>query len=193
MAKITANEIVVTEIPKGFHASLVLRCLGAEFKESAVKPDGSGGNPMIVSDWEVVGKPNKQNGVDDNITEAGKKYIIAGLNVRKVYHTLTPKAIRRHQEFWAKATGKTEAEYEVDNENPDTSYYKGLVMSAVCKATEFEKTRPSTDSEKEEMKAAGQPVREVVTVTDDEGKALTIKGLEVDTWNRRFNGDLPQF
>lgn len=193
MAKITAKEIIVTEIPDDFHSSLVIRCTGSEFTESKVKEDGSGGNPMIVSEWEVVGVKNKENGVDDAIQEGDKKYIVAGLGVRKVYHTLSPKAIRRHQEFWSKATGKPESEYEVDTENPDRSYYKGLVMSAVCRATKFNKTRPITESEKAEYEAAGKPVPKVVDVTDDEGNALQIKGLEVDTFNRRFNGDLPQF
>lgn len=193
MAVIKGSEIVSVEIPKDFYGSLVVRCVDVEFTQSKVKPDGSGGNPMIVSEWEVVGVKNKEGGVDDSIVQGNKKYIIAGLGVRKVYHTLSPKAIARHQEFWSKANNKPLDQYEVDTENPDTSYYKGLVMSAVCKATEFNKTRKTTEEERAAMEAEGKPVQASVEVVDDEGKPLVIKGLEIDTFNRRFSGDLPTF
>ena len=193
MAVIKGTEIVSTEIPKDFFGSLVLRCLEVDFTQSRVKPDGSGGNPMIVSSWEVVGIKNKQGGVDDHITQGNRKYMIGGLSVKKVYHTLSPKAIARHQDFWSKATNKPQDQYEVDTENPDVSYYKGLVMSAVCKQTEFNKTRKTTEEERAVMEAEGKPAAASVDVLDDEGKPLVVKGLEVDTWNRRFDGDLPTF
>lgn len=187
MPVVTAKDIIKVEVPDNLHESLVIRCVDVEFGESK-----SSGQPLITSSWEIVGRKNKDGGIDDNIVIGEKKYVIAGLSLNKVYHSLSLKAIRRHQEFWSKATGKPEEEYSIDTENPDTSYYKGLVMSAVCKAETRQKTKPLTDEEKESLKAAGKPLVGEAVV-DDDGNPVYTKFVSVDQFNRRFNGDLPQF
>lgn len=189
MAVKTAKDITLVEIPDNLADSLVVRCISDDFGESK-----SSGVAMITSRWEIVGiydKETKQ--VKDHMIVGGKKYVIGGLETRPVYHSLSDKALPRHMDFWSKATGKPKDDYEIDTENPDRSYYKGLVMSAVVKAELTPRTKPLTDEQKEELRAAGKPLVGEPMV-DDEGNPLPpYKSASIDTFNRRFNGELPQF
>lgn len=188
MAKVTAKDIIKCEVPPNLNQSLVVRCTDVEFGESK-----SSGQPMITSKWEIVGVRNKDNGVDDHLIVDDKKFVISGLATRPVYHSLGAKAIGRHQDFWSKANGKSLEEYEVDTENPDTSYYKGLVMSAVVVAEVQERTQKLSEDEKEALKAEGKPLVGK-PVLDDEGKPLPpYISAKIDSFNRRFSGNLPQF
>lgn len=188
MAIVKANQIVSCEVPDNLNDSLVVRITDVEFGESK-----SSGNPMITVKPEIVGIRNKQNGVDDHMIVDGKKYVIAGLPCRPSYFSLSSKALARLQDFWSKVTGRPKEEFEIDTENPDLTPYKGAVMSAVVKAELTKRTKQLTPEQKEELKAAGKPLVGE-PVVDDEGKELPpFKSATVDTWNRRFNGELPQF
>lgn len=189
MSKVTYQDLgPKCEIPDDLYESLILRCTKATFG-----PSKSSGEPMITSEWEVVGVRNKEGGVDRSLLRGEQEYVIAGLTTRPSYQSLSKKALRFTAEFWAKATGKDVKEFEMDTENPDTSFYKDLYMSAVCKALIFEKRKPLTEEQKEMLKEAKLPV-EGEKVLDDEGNPVApIKLIQIDSWNKRFSGDVPQF
>jgi hypothetical protein len=116
----------------------------------------------------------------------------------KSYFTLTKKALKFYEEFWAKANNKPWtrsggcSEFSVDPEAPDLTYFKNLYMSAVVQAVHIDKTKPLTDEQKELLAEQGKEVKGE-TMVNDEGEALTIKLYKVVEWNRRFMGDVPVF
>jgi hypothetical protein len=148
---------------------------------------------MITCNWEIVGIKNKEGSIDRTMVRDGQEYVIAGLTTRPTYHSLSKKARRFFMDWWCKCTGKTEKEFEIDDENPDRSFLNNLVMSAVCKAELILRRKNLTDEEKEALKEAGEKVEGEI-VTDDEGNPLPpFKMITVDTWNRRYTGELPVF
>jgi hypothetical protein len=173
-----------TEIPDNFYESAIIRCVEATFGLSK-----SSQKPMITLEWELLGVRNKDNKdvIDTQIVSGGQTYVLAGLNVRPTYHTLTKEAARYFAPIWAKFTGQPESEFKVDPENPDLTIYKGLVMSAVIKANKTDKRKPLTDEDKKAGKTQGD------IVVDEDGKPLSFKMVEVDTFNRRFTGETPAF
>jgi hypothetical protein len=182
---LTANDLPAkSEIPDNFYESAILRCTNATFG-----PSKSSGKPMITLEWELMGVRNEANKdqIDTAINRGGQEYNLAGLSVRSTYHTLTKEAARYFAPVWAKFTGRPESEFSVDPGNPDLSIYKGLAMSAVVKAVKTFKRKQLTD----EDKAAGKTEGDIVK--DEDGNALSFKVVEVDTFNKRFTGELPSF
>lgn len=170
------------EVPPRFYESAIIRCLKATFGLSKGKQ-----NPMITLEWELLGIRNKENKekIDSTITRGGIEYVLAGLSVRSTYHTLTPEAMKYYKANWSKFTGKPESEFSVDTENPDLSIFNKLVMSAVVKAKTVHKTRELSDEEK----AAGESNE----VKDEDGNPLSYTIVEVDTFNKRFDGEVQPF
>lgn len=187
MAKVTAKDIVSAEAPDDLYDSLIVQCVDPEYRLSKGKQE-----PQVTCKWEILGVRTADNKIDREFVKNGKRYVVAGLNTMPSYFTLTPKAIRFFQEFWSKATGRPKDEFEIDDENPDISFMNKLVMSAVVKAVKTLKTKPITDEEREAAEAEGRAIKPE-PVLDDEGKELYNKFLQIDTFNRRFDGELPAF
>lgn len=186
MPKYTANDVINAEAPNDLYDSLIVQCTEAEFKLSKKN------DPQIVAKWEILGVRTKDNKIAREITRNGVTFVLAGLATLPTYFTLTKKALRFYRDFWCKATGKKESEFEVDTEAPDIAFLNKLAMSAIVKAVVTEKTKPLSDEDKEALIAAGQPVKGE-TVVDDEGNPKYNKFLQIDSWNRRFDGELPAF
>ena len=184
MAIVKAAQIVKAEVPDNLNDSLAIRCI--DVKSGLSK---NSGNMMITSSWEVVGyiDPKSKEVVPD-MTVNGEKYEIVGQETQPFYQSLgSQRGIATHQKFWSKITGKPESEYEVDTDNPDISYYKGKVMSAVCVAKLITRTKPQTEQE------IADNVKKV-PIVDDEGNTLPpFKQLEIVHFNRLFTGEVPQF
>lgn len=170
------------ELPRNFYDSAIIRCTKASFG-----PSKSSNKPMITLEWELLGVRNKEDKskIDTSITKNGIEYVIAGLNVRSKYHTLIPEAIKYYRADWSKYTGRPESEFMVDTDNPDLNIFDKLVMSAVIKAKTVTKTKELS----EEDKAAG----ESNIVKDEDGNPQTYTTVEIDSLNRRFEGEVPVF
>lgn len=170
------------EIPPNFYESAIIRCTKTDFG-----PSKRSNKPMITAEWEVCGVRNKTDKlkVDTSVERGGVVYHIAGLNIKPKYHVLSPEALKYYKAEWSKFTGRPETEFSVDTENPDRTFFNKLVMSAVIKAVKVTKTRELS----EEEEAAG--VSNVVV--DEDGKPLSYTVIEIDTFNRRFEGEVAPF
>ncbi len=187
MALVTAKDIKACEAPDDLFDSVIVQCLERDFGLSKSKQQ-----PQIVSKWEILGVRTKDNKVDPELVRDGKTYVLAGLSLLPVYMSLSPRAIRFFQEFWEKATGKAKAEFSIDTENPDLSFMNKLAMSAVVKAVKLPKRKPLSDEQREELVSKGLPA-EGEAVLDDDGNPVFSKFIQLDTWNKRFTGELPAF
>jgi hypothetical protein len=183
---VTAADIsdVKAEIPDGFYESALMRCTKADFGMSK-----SSNQPMITLEWELLGvrDPADPNKILTQIDRNGKTYVLAGLSTKPKYHTLSDKAIKYYQKDWAKYTGEDESKFSCDTENPDLSIFNNLAMSAVVKAVKTFKRKELTDEDKKAGKTQG------AIVTDEDGRELSFKTIEIDTLNKRFTGELPAF
>lgn len=187
MPVLTANDVINAEAPDNLYDSLVIQCQEAKFEISK-----RSNNPQIIAKWEVLGVKTKDNKISPEIVRNGQTYVLAGLTLTPTYFTLTPKAIRFYRDFWVKATGLDAKEFSVDTENPDLGFFKKLAMSAVVKLISTKKTKPLSDEDADRLREAGLPVVGE-DVVDDDGNPLYSKFLQVDTWNKRFTGELPAF
>lgn len=182
--QIKASDIVKCEAPENFNGSLILRCIDAVSGESK-----SSGNMMITHKWEVVGRFDKEaNEVQDHVIHNGEKYVIASLEVAPFYTFFhSARGLTDAQRLWSILTGSDPALYSVDTENPDTSYFKGKVVSAVVQTETIQRTERLSDEDRK----AGVKAK---IITDDEGKPLPpFKQFKIMHFNRLFNGELPQF
>lgn len=188
MALITAKDIISAEAPDDLYDSLIIQCTEKEFGLSKKQ------KPRVASKWEVVGIKNKDNGVDREMVRNGVTYVLAGLSVIIPYggFSLQPNALRFFRDFWVKATGKKAEEFVLDTENPDLSFMDNLVMSAVVRAVITPKTKPLSEEQAAALEEAGKPVVGE-PVVDDDGNPIFTKFLQLDTWNKRFTGQMPAF
>jgi hypothetical protein len=99
-----------------------LRCIGVEFKRSKKKDDGTGDNPMLEREWEVVSPEKvKIKGEDGELREV----TVQGLTIRD-WLTMTAKT--------AKIVEKDSARLGVeipDDEIPNTKAYEGKTGIAI--------------------------------------------------------------
>jgi hypothetical protein len=184
--KYTEADVIDCAAPDDLFDSLIVSCTEKEFGLNA-----KSNNPQIVTKWEVLGVYNKKtDSIERELVRNGKVYIVSGLSTMPVYFTLTDKAIKFYRDFWKLANpGKP---FEVDTENPDIEFLKNLAMSAVVKNVITDKLKPISEEEKEALKAEGKPLKGE-PVVDDEGNKLKNKFLQIDTWNRKYMGQLPMF
>ena len=193
MAKLTAADVVKLELPDDFSESLLVRCLEADYEMSKKT-----NNPMVVCQWEIVGLENNGE-VETKITRNGKEYIIGGLRTNKTYHSMGKKALGFFQDFWCKAQGVPLDKFEVDTENPDRTFLKGLVMSAAVEVDVKPKRKKLTDAEKARLIEEGVPeddeVFELGQIVFKPGttEPELYKGINITRWNEKYNGELPAF
>lgn len=198
MPKYTSEDVIKTEVPPNLNESLILRCLEAKFGMS------SNEDPMITSKWEILGVKNGQNSVDDTIVRGGKQYKIAGIEI-SCWQVLSQKALHHYEKFWLKA--HPGEKFEVDTDNPDIGYYKGLIMSARVLGETTERRTKVADSDKADLKeqlknpeltkeekaALQEAMKGQIIIDEETGKPEKVTYCKIDGWNSRFNGEVPQF
>lgn len=172
-------------VPPAFTERCAVRCT-----EAAFGPNKSG-NPMITTQWELLGYFDEMNKLNTSIKKGEKEYVLGSLKLRPIYFTLTDKAIGFYSDFWSLAHRK--AFEGVDENNPDIQFLRdGLVMQAVVIGKMDLMRKQLTDEDKAALIAEGKPaIGEVLK--DDEGNPMEFPVINISKWLKPYTGELPVF
>lgn len=170
---LTASQTTKFGLPSTYRDRLVVRCLDSKFGLSSKE------NPMITLNWEVVGKPTKEGGVETEITYGGQKYSIAGQRSQPVWLTLKAgAALENYFDFQRKAELPADS---VDETNPDLSGYDNLCMEAICSVKE----QPVRAAPTPEQAAAGEMGDPIL---DKDGKQVTRGQVVINQFLCKYTG-----
>lgn len=182
---LTKNDAVKLEVPPAFRDMYVVRCV-----EKKSGPN-SKGNPMVTSQWEVVGRPDGKGSVETEITRNGQKYQIAGLRTQPSWNVLVPGlALNSYIELWEKAHPGQEFQ-GVNPENPDIEWLDGLLMLAILTTTENVQRKELTDEEKADRKAKNLPLLGE-PIKDGDGKEVKSSQVKISEFRELYTGDAPE-
>jgi hypothetical protein len=181
---LTKQDSIELGVPPALRDRYVVRCI--EVKSGP----NSKGNPMITSNWEVVGAPNKTGSVETTITRGVKQYQVAGLRTQPIWQTLVAgQALSAYIKFWEAAHPGQEFE-GVNPENPDTAFYDGLLMEVILTTIENVQRRELTDDEKLEKRAKNLPLLGE-PILDGEGKEMKNQQVKIAEFLKKYDGDVP--
>ena len=171
------ESVIKLEIPPAMKDRYVIRCLDAKFALS------SKDNPMVITEWEVVGIPTATGSLETSVKRGSVEYQIAGLKTPRQYWTLTVKAIGRYIAAW-EAAHPGEDFPGVDENNPDLAWLEGLVLNAILTGQEEVMRKILTPEEKAEGKLEADPV------LDEDGKPIKTSAIRILEFRSPYTGDL---
>lgn len=171
-------------VPPAVRDRAIVRCLDKSFGPN------KNGNPMITTEWELVGFPQPDGSIATTVKRGGIDYAVGGLRCQNLYYTLTPKAIGFYIDMWEKAHPGESFPSELDETNPDIDWFNGLVMQVMIETKSEPQRKILTEEEKAELKAAG---KEIIgePITDEDGNPITRESVRIIQFLKPFAGELP--
>ena len=183
---LTKEDSVRLGVPPALRDRYVVRCVD---KKSG---PNSKGNPMVTSQWEVVGYPNQTGSIDTEIVRGGQKYQVAGLRTQPMWNVIVPgQALSAYIDLWEKANPGMEFP-GVNPENPDISWMDGLLMEVILTSIENVQRKELTEEERAEKRAKNEPLIGA-PILDGDGKEMKTVQIKIAEFLRKYTGDAPAF
>lgn len=187
MLELKAGSIVKQGVPPAFRYRCAIRCTDAKHAYSQKTK-----NPMIVSNWELIGYFDENNNLKSEITRSGVKYKLDGLKLPTLYQTLTEQALPYYADWYSKANpGETLT--QLDEKDPNMTFYENLIMQAVVEGGMNVVRRILSEEELNERKAKGES-EQGEALLDEKGNPIENPVLRViyNGWLGRYVGELPE-
>jgi len=174
---LTKSDTVAVAVPPAFKDRYVVRIIEAGFGLSK-----SSGKPMITISTEIVGKPQPSGVTTPTVVYNDKSYQIASIKPSRKYFVLQAGPSLERFFAFQRACGLPDT--EVDETNPPTQCFEGLLLEAILTATEQTDKKQLTPEEKAAGKTEGDPI------TDGDGNPITRTVVDVQQFLCLYKGDV---
>ena len=167
----------VSGVPPAMRDRYIVRCVDQKFGPN------SKDNPMVTLGFEVVGLKMADGSVSTEVTRGDTDYMVAGIKTQPSWFTLVGRGLEAFRDFQRNA-GIPEID-DGDVGNVDVTPYNGLLISAILNnGTQIER-KALTEEDIASGKREGDPI------LDDDGKPTTRGFIKIDSFGKRFTGELP--